>query len=494
MLTRLKVDGFKNLVDVDLRFGPFTCIAGGNGTGKSNVFDAISFLSDLADVTFAEAIARVRTEDGDRLDGEDASGVDDIFYRGGDSAKEKSVRFECEFLLAREGEDDLGQLAQAKSTFLKYTLELKRRDDDPFSPNPLELVHEDLTYIRKGEARAALPFASVKSGWFDSVFLNERTGGPYISTDQAKGRVLLHQDGRNEDGKKKRGRAVERDSLKLPRTVLSSATASESPTVLLARREFRSWRRLQLEASALRRSDRFAAESRLGEDGAHMAKTLYSLVSRRADGSVDDDDEVLLELASRVGELVDDVHRVTIDVDEKRQRLTLIGVGNDGVSHSARALSDGTLRFLALSIVELDVNAEVICLEEPENGIHPTRIEAMMRLLQDIAMDVSMPLTEDNPLRQVIVNTHSPGVVRACTPESLVVVERRPLSRIEASRRTVRFGFLAETWRHLAEPEEHPALLGDLLAFLEFQPRVRTDGVTPRVEDYVGDQLKLAID
>lgn len=27
MLTRFKVNGFKNLVDVDVRFGPFTCIA-----------------------------------------------------------------------------------------------------------------------------------------------------------------------------------------------------------------------------------------------------------------------------------------------------------------------------------------------------------------------------------------------------------------------------------------------------------------------------------
>lgn len=43
MLTRLKVSGFKNLVGVDIRFGPFTCIAGPNGSGKSNLFDAISF-------------------------------------------------------------------------------------------------------------------------------------------------------------------------------------------------------------------------------------------------------------------------------------------------------------------------------------------------------------------------------------------------------------------------------------------------------------------
>ena len=56
MPTRLKVSGFKNLVDVDIQFGPFTCIAGANGVGKSNLFDAIRFLSALAeDQTLIEA-------------------------------------------------------------------------------------------------------------------------------------------------------------------------------------------------------------------------------------------------------------------------------------------------------------------------------------------------------------------------------------------------------------------------------------------------------
>ena len=48
MLTRLKVSGFKNLVDVDVSLSPFTCVVGPNGVGKSNLFDAISFLSALA--------------------------------------------------------------------------------------------------------------------------------------------------------------------------------------------------------------------------------------------------------------------------------------------------------------------------------------------------------------------------------------------------------------------------------------------------------------
>lgn len=49
MLTRLTVNGFKNLIGVDVRFGPFTCIAGANGVGKSNLFDAIRFLSALSE-------------------------------------------------------------------------------------------------------------------------------------------------------------------------------------------------------------------------------------------------------------------------------------------------------------------------------------------------------------------------------------------------------------------------------------------------------------
>jgi AAA15 family ATPase/GTPase len=47
MLTRLKVSGFKNLTKVDIRFGAFTCIAGVNAVGKSNLFDAINFFERL---------------------------------------------------------------------------------------------------------------------------------------------------------------------------------------------------------------------------------------------------------------------------------------------------------------------------------------------------------------------------------------------------------------------------------------------------------------
>ena len=77
MLTRLKVSGFKNLVGVDVRFGPFTCIAGANGIGKSNLFDAIRFLSLTANYPLLEAALRVRDESGHNID------VRGLFHRIG---------------------------------------------------------------------------------------------------------------------------------------------------------------------------------------------------------------------------------------------------------------------------------------------------------------------------------------------------------------------------------------------------------------------------
>ena len=123
MLTRLQVSGFKNLVDVDVRFGPFTCIAGANGTGKSNLFDAIQFLSRLASDTFVDAAASIRAED------EKATSVQSLFHRIG-SEYADSISFTAEMIIPDEGIDDLGQEAKATFTFLRYSLDLAYRVEE----------------------------------------------------------------------------------------------------------------------------------------------------------------------------------------------------------------------------------------------------------------------------------------------------------------------------------------------------------------------------
>ncbi len=83
---------------------------------------------------------------------------------------------------------------------------------------------------------------------------------------------------------------------------------------------------------------------------------------------------------------------------------------------SATRLSDGTLKFLFLMVVLLDPNpAPLICLEEPETGLHP-----------DALAVVGDALREASTRTQLIVTTHSDALVDRFTddPESVIVCER----------------------------------------------------------------------
>jgi predicted ATPase len=442
MLTRLKVDGFKNLVDVDVRFGPFTCVAGANGVGKSNLLDAIGFLSKLAEKPLVDAALSVRDEAGRTGD------VRNLFHRVGDKYSDE-MTFEAEMIVPRDGSDDLGQPAKSTITFLRYLLKIRYRADEMTrAVGGLEIVKEELSHIKIGEPKRHLLFPHSLQ-WRRSALVGRRTTA-FISTEEApKGNkiIKIHQDGGSS------GRARSLAAANLPRTALSATNAAETPTATLARREMQSWRLLQLEPSALRAPDPFSAPAKLGADGSHLAATLYRMGRSNGGGSEGrtgdpQTNPLYSRLANRLAELIDDVRNVSVARDEKRELLTLNVTGRDGTVYPARSLSDGTLRFLALAVLELDPEAQgLLCLEEPENGIHPKRIPAILNLLQDIAVEVDEPIGPDNPLRQVIVNTHSPAVVAQVPDDSLLIADTMDLIRDGKSFRTLSFGCLNKTWR-----------------------------------------------
>jgi predicted ATPase len=466
MLTRLKVNGFKNLLGVDISFGPFTCIAGANGVGKSNLFDAIRFLSALADKPLLEAALSIRSEGGRSGD------VRSLFHRIGDHS-ESEITFEAEMLVPSEGIDELGQEAKASSTFLTYQLTLHQ------APQGLAIRREELEYIKKDDAHKHLQFPHSRA-WRNAVVRNQRTAA-LISTQVNEDRphILLHQDG---GGGRPRPHLAER----LPRTVLSSATnAAESPTAVLVRREMQSWRLLQLEPSALRTPDAYTAPTSIDASGAHLPATLARLArwpggqQPNSLGEVDREiysSAVYAEIANQLAELIEDVHSIRVEADDAREIFKLILRDRAGTEHEARSLSDGTLRFLALAILESDPSARgVLCLEEPENSIHPQRIPAMLRLLRNLATD---PKTDPlgDALRQVIVNTHSPAVVAQVRDEDLLVVV--PEIAMRAGHRCARptFRWLADTWCAKARPNLATVPLGEVVNYLNAVKPPPTEG------------------
>ncbi|NJM29247.1 MAG: AAA family ATPase, partial [Rhizobiales bacterium] len=91
-------------------------------------------------------------------------------------------------------------------------------------------------------------------------------------------------------------------------------------------------------------------------------------------------------------------------------------------------LSDGTIRFVALLATLLNPSTpQLICIEEPELGLHPDAMTLIAELLRDAATRT-----------QLVVTTHSDALLSALsdTPDAIVTCERpgtgTVLRRLEA--------------------------------------------------------------
>ena len=425
MITRLHVRGFKNLTDLDVRLGAFNCIAGPNGAGKSNLFDVVALLSRLAagatlDVA-ADAVRGGRRQD-----------VAHLFTQG--TSSDRRLELVVEMIVPREGVDFLLKQVRASNTFLRYRLVLVPGEGPGGLGSTLRIAEEELVPILKGAWSREICFPHEPS-WRDSLLESTREG-KYIRTEAlGDGGRVIKMFGDSDVGRG-RGRPTLASAAALPETMLSKAQdGAAHPTAVLVRREMMSWTQLALEPTALRRPDELRGPTAIDERGHHVARTLYALHQR--------DPNVYARVSNRLFELVDDLRTLRVDLDEKRELFTILATNRAGVELPAGALSDGMLRFLALAVLLEDPSHRgVICLEEPENGVHPKRIPAILRLLQEIAVDPSVPAGDDNPPRQVILNTHSPVVVANVDRDDLLIarvggtgMSLLPLRRLDGFRR-----------------------------------------------------------
>jgi predicted ATPase len=87
----------------------------------------------------------------------------------------------------------------------------------------------------------------------------------------------------------------------------------------------------------------------------------------------------------------------------------------DGTIVRASELSEGLLYYLAFFVLQYLESVQILLIEEPENGLHPTRIVDVVRVLRHLAESRQI---------QVIMATHSPLVINELKPEEVSVVTR----------------------------------------------------------------------
>jgi predicted ATPase len=142
----------------------------------------------------------------------------------------------------------------------------------------------------------------------------------------------------------------------------------------------------------------------LSVEGRNLAATLVRMQA--------EDPFLINDVSCDLANLVPGMLKVEVDTDQARNQYIVKAITEDRASFSSRVLSDGTLRMLALATLRNDPEHHgVLCLEEPENGVHPSRLQNIARVLRDLATNFQDQDQIGLPLRQLLVNTHSPTFI-----------------------------------------------------------------------------------
>lgn len=399
MITRLEIDGFKSFEDFKLDFQPFSAIVGPNASGKSNLFDALKFLSLLAQYDVHSAMQLMR-------------GEPEELFRVTPVREYQRITFSVEVLLPKEGYDPFGTRFQINAQRLRYELELSIKTDAYDQPTGIYVAREECRHIPKKDdgidfiERGRLSYSSRRNPFMDMA----REGKVPV--------IQIRQDGPTESGTSKRGRPLKLAAGEATRTALSTINTAEFPHLFALREVLSEISFLEINPSEARKpNDRFE-EKKLRPDASNLASVLAHI--KEETGTKDRPEGAIADISLDLASLINSVKRVKVDSGPHVREYSFSVVTNDDLEFSSRLISDGTLRLLALlTILDDPFRTGILCFEEPENGVHEGRIEDLVELLRE-ATSIYEP--EFHPF-QIIINTHSPAVLQALNEREIIAAD-----------------------------------------------------------------------
>lgn len=351
MLKKLSIRGFKSLADVTVELPPFTVLFGPNAAGKSNFLDAVQALSRVGTSrTLSDALA-------EPIRGYPVEAF--AFPPGGLSSL----------------------LSQERAVFsLTATLEIGKETYgyeisvaiDPRSGS-LSVDNEKLAALGRG---------------------GEPKGKPSIEKVDSQLRIR----------RKSKPAHPRQEPVGLNHSILSDPRLGgvEYRAIERVRSELSGWRSYYLDPRVAMRSARPPADVRdIGVLGEDIAPFLYKLNA--------EEPKHFKAVERSLRSLIPSVEHLSVDLDTRRGTLD-IEVLQDGTTFSSRIISEGTLRVLAICAISVNPwSGSLLAFEEPENGVHPRRLELIAKVLSSLALDRG---------KQVIVTTHSPVFAGAVFKEA----------------------------------------------------------------------------
>lgn len=150
----------------------------------------------------------------------------------------------------------------------------------------------------------------------------------------------------------------------------------------------------------------YAGDSVLKEDGSNLSAVLYNITS--ANGFAR---RQILNFVSEIPEQpFVDLDFIVTDRRDVMVRLTE-SYGNRTETRDAPVLSDGTLRVLGIAAALFSARpGSTVVIEEIDNGVHPSRAEALLRNIEQVAKEREL---------RVLLTTHNPALLDRLSTEAI---------------------------------------------------------------------------
>ena len=397
MLKRVRIRGYKSLADVEVALEPLTVLFGPNAAGKSNFLDALQLLSKLGTSrTLKDAFDspyRGKPLESFRIGRRGIKGL----------VEQERLGFSIEADLRLS--DVVVDAVDRQIRDMRRPVSLK---PSPFPPSGSQDSGKQLARVRERDLRYRIEIEMLpKSGVL-------RVADEYLAALNSKGaptgkrKPFLERQGEKIHLRLEGQAHPTHYDRFLDHSILSMPHyPPHYPHLVAARRELESWLFFYFEPRERMRAANPVKEVRhIGLMGEELAAFLNTVKA--------DNPNQFRAIEKALHTLMPSIDGIEIDVSDLGEVELRLKEG--GVAIPARVLSEGTLRMLGLlALTGADEHPALVGFEEPENGVHPRRIQLIAELLKT---------RESLRQSQYIVTTHSPILPDLLSDRSLFVVRR----------------------------------------------------------------------
>jgi predicted ATPase len=380
MITTMRIQNFKCLLDTEIELGPLTVLIGPNDSGKTSFLDAIRLLGKTSE----HALADVFKVD---APGGRSAPLDTVVWRreqhrsvGWHVCGQADKSFEYRLELPASG----GLCTESLMIDGKKVFQMSE-DDTSYLGKPRDGKHTGLQTLRNMQNREA---AGVRPR-------RAEVGKPSVPKEAELEQPVMLQPPR----------------IRGPRSFLPVAQVCD---LLRSTEEYR------LVPDRMRMACKAEPAPSLSTTGDNLAAVLNSLLTGP-------DRSAVIELEHRLHEAIPTLRGLSTPAAARgngslRQiEFALSGETKPPITIPSSQASDGAMFLTAFLALAYGNTPKILLIEEPENGLHPSRLQMVIDILRKMSRGEI-----GNQARQIILTTHSPLLLNFVQPAEVRIFQRTP--------------------------------------------------------------------